>query len=101
MTAAYQQLPGGAILRLADNVSFLPAPGNADYSRYLEDEAAGAEVAPADQLPAPEPTRDERLLEAVDQAKTAVAGGAFTQQQAATLAAVFDGLGQAITGGSS
>lgn len=43
-------------------------------------------------------SRNQRLLDAVAYAKTAVAGGAFTQQQAATLSAVFDRLGAAIAG---
>jgi hypothetical protein len=47
--------------------------------------------------PEPTLTRDERLLAAVDAAKVAVTGGAFTPQQAATLQAVFDGLGAAIS----
>ena len=50
--------------------------------------------------PSSEPTRDERLLAAVDQAKVAVKAGPFTKDQSDVLAAVFDGLGQAITGGS-
>lgn len=52
---------------------------------------------PDDPAPLP-PSRDDRLMVAVEQAKVAVEGGAFTKQQAATLAAVFDGLGAAITG---
>lgn len=43
-------------------------------------------------------TQDERLLAAVECAKTAVDGGAFTAQQAETLARIFDGLGAAIRG---
>ena len=69
------------------------------------DERAIAAVVDAHEpKPAPEsgPTRDERLLAAVDQAKEAVTtSGQFTQAQAAVLSAVFDGLGQAITGGGS
>jgi hypothetical protein len=59
---------------------------------------AGAQaVIDAHVPPAPPMTRDERLLAAVDTAKAVVGAGAFTPTQAATLQAVFDGLGAAIT----
>lgn len=56
-------------------------------------------IVEAHRPPAPELTRDERLLAAVDSAKTAVAESkVFTAEQAAVLSAMFDGLGKAITG---
>lgn len=55
-----------------------------------------------DPEPEPAPSRDEQLLAAVDAAKAAVAvGKVFSAEQAAVLAAVFDGLGKAITGEAS
>lgn len=65
-------------------------------------EMEGEELAAYEALRAiPEPTlgatRDERLLEAVKQAKIAVAAGPFSEAQAAVLSAVFDGLGAAIS----
>lgn len=67
-------------------------------------EMAGAELAAYEALraapePEPGPSRDDRLLTAVAQAKAAVdAPGVFTKQQAALLAAVFEALGVAIRG---
>lgn len=70
-----------------------------EYQRWV---AAGNTAAPAAPEPEPEPTRDDRLLAAVDAAKTAVSHSkSFTAEQAAVLSAVFDGLGKAITGEAS
>lgn len=67
-----------------------------EYVRWVQ---AGNAVQDADPLPDGSPSRDARLLAAVDSAKTQVAASkAFTVEQAAVLAAVFDGLGKAITG---
>jgi hypothetical protein len=73
-----------------------------DASGAYEDLPAGAAAVIAAHVPtAAPPTRDERLLAAVDAAKAAVGAGAFTPTQAATLQAVFDGLGAAITESTS
>ncbi len=99
----YQLLPDGGVLRLADGTCIPEDHGNTDYRAYLAWVADGNEPAADAPLPDPGPTRDERLLDAVDQAKTdvteAVKAGIFTQQQALALASVFDKLGQAIAGG--
>ena len=95
----YKLLSGGAVRRLADGAAVPPAPLNGDYQDYLRWVAAGNTAHAADPEPEPEPSRDERLLAAVDSAKTAVtASKSFTAEQAAVLSAVFDGLGKAITG---
>jgi hypothetical protein len=67
----------------------------------VDDLPAGAQAVIDAHVPVPLLTRDERLLAAVDTAKAAVGAGAFTPTQAATLQAVFDGLGAAITGGAT
>lgn len=95
----YKLQRSGWITRLSDGLSIPPEPANADYQDYLAAVAKGASVQEADPPPEPEPSRDERLLAAVDSAKAAVAESkVFTAQQAAVLSAVFDGLGRAITG---
>lgn len=67
-----------------------------EYVRWVQ---AGNTAQDATPLPEDGPSRDERLLAAVDAAKTAVtASKSFTAEQAAVLPAVFDGLGSAITG---
>lgn len=97
--ADYKLTRHGAVIRLADGASWLPDDANQDHRQYLADVARGAVVAQPDHEPEPEPSRDERLLAAVDSAKTAVAESkVFTLAQAAVLSAVFDGLGKAITG---
>lgn len=101
----YKLTRDDTIIRLADGASIPPDPENADYRAYLAWlEEPGNEPAPADPLPEAEPNRDERLLEAVEQAKQttdqAVAGGVFTAQQGAILKGIFGGLGAAITGGT-
>lgn len=74
-------------------------PASPDWQAYQRWVAAGNTAAPADHEPEPEPSRDERLLAAVDAAKAAVTDTkVFTARQAAVLSAVFDGLGKAITG---
>lgn len=93
------KLNGAGVVRLADGANIPADPLNADYQRYLADIEKGADVQEADPEPTPEPSRDERLLEAVEQAKSAVStGSVFTKAQVATLSACFDGLAQAITG---
>lgn len=67
-----------------------------EYVRWVQ---AGNTAEAATPLPEDGPSRDERLLAAVDAAKAAVTGGkVFSAEQAAVLSAVFDGLGRAITG---
>jgi hypothetical protein len=104
MVATYKHINANVIARTADShIEYIPkTEGNADYQAYLAWVAAGNEAVPADPAPEVKPSRDQRLLAAVDQAKAAVgAGSVFTKQQAAVLAAAFDGLGAAITGGGS
>ena len=95
----YKLTRDGMIVRLSD-AAFIPADAlNADYQKYLAWVAAGNAAQAADPLPDGGPSRDERLLAAVDSAKAAVAKSkVFTSAQAAVLSAVFDGLGKAITG---
>lgn len=98
--AEYQILDDTTILRRSDGASIPREPANRHYQRFLEWERAGGVIDPADRAPEPAPSRDERLLAAVAQAKALVGSGGFTDTQATKLAAVFDGLGTAITGGS-
>ena len=101
---AYQLLADGSFVRRLSDGAQIPAdPLNRNYQEYLAWVADGNTAQPADPEPEPEPepepSLDERLLAAVDSAKTAVtASKSFTAEQAAVLAAVFDGLGKAITG---
>lgn len=105
----YKLIRGAAdatlVMRLADGAVIPRDEANTDYQQFLAWEADGGEAQPADPVVEPGPTRDERLLAAVDGAKTdvaeAVKAGVFTQQQATALASVFDKLGQAITGGGT
>lgn len=80
-------------------IVFDAATGLIDEVEMAGDELAAHEAMLAQAEPQTGPSRHERLLAAVDSAKTAVSRSkSFTTEQAAVLSAVFDGLGKAITG---
>ena len=54
----YKLQRNGYVMRLADLTSIPPDERNADYRRYLEDVANGAEVLPADPPPPVPPAPD-------------------------------------------
>lgn len=84
---------------MAKRLTYNCATGQEEEVEMSGDELAAYEALRAAPEAGIAPTRDDRLLAAVDAAKTAVAGGkVFSAEQAAVLSAVFDGLGRAITG---
>lgn len=94
----YKLLHTGPILRLNDNASIPTDPRNADYQRYLADVENGAEVLPADPLPEPGPSRDDKLRGAVQAALTDVDKAGLDGKTAAALKAVVGRLGAALGG---
>lgn len=93
----YQLVSGGVV---KDGREFVrDDSASPDWQAYQQWLRGGNTPQPTPADPEPEPSRDERLLAAVDAAKAAVTGGkVFSAEQAAVLSAVFDGLGKAITG---
>jgi len=76
------------------------ATGRVEEVEMAGDELAAFEAQRGQPEPDAGPSRDERLLAAVNAAKTAVSRSkSFTAEQAAVLSAAFDGLGKAFTPG--
>lgn len=81
------------VIRCSDMASIPIDPRNADYQRYLADVADGAEVLPADQPPAPEPTASQRVDQLVAASKGAIASAASLADIKAAFSLAMDGLG--------
>lgn len=98
MSARYQETSDPNVwLRLADGRSIPHDLENGDYRVALDEVTADPSLlAATDPIPDPEPSRDTRILLAVEQAKVIVQSGGFTEEQATKLVAIFDGLGSAI-----
>lgn len=93
-------LIGGQVVSYSTDIGCIPVDSeNADYRELMRavDRGKVTLIVPEEQPD--QPSRDDRLLGAVEQAKSVVeTPGVFTKQQAALLAAIFEKLGEAIRG---
>lgn len=94
----YQLTHSEMIRRIADDVYIPPDPANRDRQVYEAWLAEGNEPEPAEPLPEPELTRNERLTAVIAQGLGALEGATTVAQLRSVFAATLAGLGKALTG---